>query len=91
MENNKNSIERNGLRKVVIKMNETRRLINKALPPGWSLRKNSDVQDGSQYGYKWAIHNQYGRIVYVGKTLDRIREQLEGVNDYVRESIEGRY
>ena len=58
-------------------MNDTRRLIIKALPVGWSLRKNFDIQDGSQYGNKWAILNEYGRIVYVGKTLDRIREQLE--------------
>ena len=64
-------------------MNETRRKIEKALPRGWSLRKNFDIQDGSQYGNKWAILNEYGRIVIVGKTLDRIREQLEGVNDYV--------
>lgn len=64
-------------------MNETRRQIEKALPEGWSLRKNFDVQDGSQYGNKWAVINEYGRIVYVGKTLDRILEQLEGVNDYV--------
>lgn len=65
-------------------MNETRRQIVKALPKGWSLRKNFDIQDGSQYGNKWAIMNEYGRIVYVGKTLDRIREQMEGVqNDYV--------
>lgn len=72
-------------------MNETRRLITKALPDGWELQKNADVQDGSQYGYKWAVVNEYRRVVLVGKTLDRIREQLEGVNDYVRESIEGRY
>ena len=65
-------------------MNETKRQIVKALPAGWSLRKNFDIQDGSQYGNKWAILNEYGRIVYVGKTLNRIREQLEGVqNDYV--------
>ena len=64
-------------------MNETRRLITKALPSGWSLRKNFDIQDGNHYGNKWAVINQYGRIVIVGKTLDRIREQLEGVNDYV--------
>ena len=65
-------------------MNETRRQIEKALPPGWCLRKNFDIQDGSHYGNKWAILNEYGRIVYVGKTLDRLREKLEGVqNDYV--------
>ena len=64
-------------------MNETRRLIEKALPAGWSLRKNFDVQDGSQYGNKWAILNEYGRIVIAGKTLDRIREKLEGVKDDV--------
>lgn len=65
-------------------MNETRRQIEKALPNGWSLRKNFDIQDGSHYGNKWAILNEYGRIVRVGKTLDRIREQLEGVhNEYV--------
>ena len=64
-------------------MNETRRLITKALPGGWRLRKNFDIQDGSQYGNKWAVVNEYGRIVYVGKTLDRIREQMEEVNDYV--------
>ena len=63
-------------------MNETRRKIEKALPTGWCLRKNFDIQDGSQYGNKWAIMNEYGRIVIVGKTLDRIREKLEGVNDY---------
>ena len=63
-------------------MNETRRKIEKSLPNGWVLRKNFDVQDGSQYGNKWAVVNEYGRIVYVGKTLDRIREKLEGV-DYV--------
>lgn len=62
-------------------MNETRRLITKALPSGWILRKNFEVQDGSQYGNKWAIVNENGRIVIVGKTLDRILEQLEGVND----------
>lgn len=62
-------------------MNETRRLITKALPDGWELRKNFDVQDGSHYGNKWAVVNEYRRIVYVGKTLDRIREQLEGVNN----------
>ena len=44
-------------------MNETRRQIEKALPAGWSLRKNFDVQDGSQYGNKWAILNEHGRIV----------------------------
>lgn len=60
-------------------MNETRRQIEKALPCRWSLRKNFDIQDGSQYGYKWAVVNEYGRIVIVGKTLERIREQLEGV------------
>ena len=59
-------------------MNETKRQIVKALPQGWSLRKNFDIQDGSQYGNKWAILNENGRIEYVGKTLDRIREQLEG-------------
>ena len=65
-------------------MNETKRKIVKALPKGWTLRKNFDIQDGSQYGNKWAILNEYGRIVCVGKTLDRIREKLEGVeNDYV--------
>lgn len=64
-------------------MNKTRRLITKALPAGWILRKNFDVQDGSQYGNKWAVLNEYRRIVLVGKTLDRIRDQLEGVNDYV--------
>lgn len=62
-------------------MNETRRKIEKALPKRWELRKNFDVQDGSQYGNKWAILNEYRRIVYVGKTLDRIREQIEGVQD----------
>lgn len=62
-------------------MNETRRLITKALPAGWILRKNFDVQDGSQYGNKWAVLNEYRRIVLVGKTLDRIREQLEDVNN----------
>ena len=61
----------------------TRKKIEKELPDGWCLRKNFDVQDGNQYGNKWAILNEYGRIVIVGKTLDRIREQLEGVNDYV--------
>lgn len=64
-------------------MNETRRLITKALPSGWILRKNFDVQDGSQYGNKWTIVNEYGRIVIVGKTLERILEQLEGVNDAI--------
>ena len=65
-------------------MNKTRRKIEKALPRGWSLRKNFDIQDGSQYGNKWAVLNEYGRIVCVGKTLDRIREKMEGVeNDYV--------
>ena len=63
-------------------MNETRRQIEKALPNGWSLRKNFDIQDGSQYGNKWAVVNERGRIVIVGKTLDRVREQLEGVNNY---------
>lgn len=62
-------------------MNETRRKIEKALPEGWVLRKKYDVQDGSQYGNKWAILNEYRRIVYVGKTLDRIREQMEGTID----------
>lgn len=62
-------------------MNETRRQIEKALPRGWELRKNFEVQDGSQYGNKWAVVNEYRRIVLVGKTLDRIREQLEGVNN----------
>lgn len=61
-------------------MNETRRKIEKALPKGWVLRKGYDVQDGSHYGHKWALLNEYRRIVYVGKTLDRIREQMEGVN-----------
>ena len=60
-------------------MNETKRRIIKTLPEGWSLRKNFDIQDGSQYGNKWAVLNECGRIVYVGKTLDRIREKLEGV------------
>ena len=64
-------------------MNETRRQIVKALPKGWELRKNYDIQDGSQYGNKWAVVNEYRRIVIVGKTLDRICEQLEGVNDNV--------
>lgn len=64
-------------------MNETRRQIEKALPNGWVLRKNFDVQDGSQYGNKWAVLNARGRIVVVGKTLDRINEQIEGVNDDV--------
>ena len=63
-------------------MNETRRQIEKTLPQGWTLRKNFDIQDGSQYGNKWAVVNE-GRIVMVGKTLERIREQLEGVNDYI--------
>ncbi len=62
-------------------MNETRRQIEKALPTGWSLRKNFDIQDGSHYGNKWAILNEYRRIVCVGKTLDRIREKLEGVEN----------
>lgn len=70
-------------------MNETKRQIIKALPSGWELRKNFDIQDGSQYGNKWAVLNEYRRIVVVGKTLDSIREQLEGVNN--REGIEGRY
>lgn len=60
-------------------MNETRRKIEKALPEGWVLRKNFDVQDGSQYGNKWAILNEYRRIIYVGKTLERIQEKMEGV------------
>ena len=64
-------------------MNETRRQIEKALPAGWSLRKNFDIQDGSQYGNKWAILNEHGRIVIAGKTLDRMREKLEGVKDDV--------
>ena len=65
-------------------MNETKRLVIKALPKGWSLRKNFDVTDGSQYGNRWAVTNEYGKIVVVGNTLDRIREKLEGVqNDYV--------
>lgn len=65
-------------------MNEIRRQIEKALPKGWSLRKNFDIQDGSQYGNKWAILNEYRRIVCVGKTLDSIRERMEGMqNDYV--------
>ena len=63
----------------------TRRQIEKILPQGWTLRKNFDIQDGSQYGNKWAVVNEYGRIVMVGKTLERIREQLEGVNDYIDE------
>lgn len=62
-------------------MNETRRQIEKKLPCGWRLRKNFDIQDGSQYGNKWAILNEHGRIVCVGKTLDRLREKLEGVNE----------
>ena len=62
-------------------MNETRRQIEKTLSQGWTLRKNFDVQDGSQYGNKWAVVNEYGRIVIVGKTLERIREQLEGGNN----------
>ena len=62
-------------------MNETRRQIEKTLPKGWRLRKNFDIQDGSQYGNKWAVVNEYGRIVVVGKTLDRIREKLEGLNE----------
>lgn len=60
-------------------MNTTRRLIIKALPKGWCLRKNFDVTDGSQYGYKWAVLDEYRHVVIKGKTLDRIREQLEGV------------
>lgn len=62
-------------------MNETRRKIEKALPEGWVLRKGFDVQDGSHYGNKWAILNEYRRIVCVGKTLDRIRDKLEEMND----------
>lgn len=60
-------------------MKETRRKIEKALPKGWILQKNGDVQDGSEYGYKWAVLNEYRRVVCVGKTLDRIREKIEGV------------
>ena len=66
-------------------MNETRRQIIKTLPNGWALRKNFDIQDGSQYGNKWAVVNEYGRIVIVGKTLDRIYEKLEGMNDNAEE------
>lgn len=61
-------------------MNEKRRVI-KALPAGWVLRKNFDIQDDSQYGYRWAVLNEYRKVVFVGKTLDRIYEKLEGVND----------
>ena len=50
---------------------------------GWRLRKNFDIQDGSQYGNKWAILNEHGSIVIAGKTLDRMREKLEGVKDDV--------
>ncbi len=57
----------------------TRKKIEKLLPNGWVLKKNFDIQDGSQYGYRWAVMNEYRRVVCVGKTLDRIREQLEGV------------
>ncbi len=57
----------------------TRKKIEKLLPNGWVLKKNFDVQDGSEYGYRWAVLNEYRRIVIVGKTLDRINEQMEGV------------
>lgn len=65
-------------------MIEKRRVI-KALPAGWELRKNFDVQDGSQYGNKWAVLNEYRQVLFVGKTLDRIYEKLEdvGVKDYI--------
>ena len=66
-------------------MNETRRQIIKALPADWVLRKNFDIQDGSQYGNKWAVLNEYRRIVIVGKTLDRIYENLKGMNDNAEE------
>ena len=66
-------------------MNETRRQIIKTLPNGWVLRKNFDIQDGSQYGNKWAVLNEYRRIVIVGKTLDRIYENLKGMNDNAEE------
>lgn len=66
-------------------MNETRRQIEKALPKGWCLRKNFDVQDGSQHGNRWAVTNEYRQVVFVGRTLDRIYEQLEGVKDYIDE------
>ena len=73
-------------------MTDTKRLIIKSLPKGWVLRKNHIVQDGSRYNnfsaqvgspdeYRWAVVNEYGRIIIVGKTLERILEQLEGVND----------
>ena len=66
-------------------MNETRRQIEKTLPQGWTLRKNFDIQDGSQYGNKWAVVNEYGRIVIVGKTLERVREKLQGVKENIDE------
>ena len=66
-------------------MNETRRQIIKALPASWVLRKNFDIQDGNQYGNKWAVLNEYRRIVVVGKTLDRIYENLKGMNDNAEE------
>ena len=66
-------------------MNETRRQIIKTLPTGWVLRKNFDIQDGNQYGNKWAVLNEYRRIVIVGKTLDRIYENLKGMNDNAEE------
>lgn len=67
-------------------MIEKRRVI-KALPSGWVLRKNCDVQDGSEYGYRWAVLNECRQVIFVGKTLDRIYEKLEdvGVKDYIDE------
>ena len=65
-------------------MIEKRRVI-KALPAGWVLCNNFDVQDGSQYGCRWAVLNECRQVVFVGKTLDRIYEKLEGVGvkDYI--------
>lgn len=65
-------------------MIEKRRVI-KALPAGWVLRKNFDVQDGSHYGYRWTVLNEFRQVVFVGKTLDSIYGKVESVKDYIDE------
>ena len=81
--------------RLVINMN-VKRQIAKALPQGWELRKNFYVQDGSKFGYrctdlseyKWTILNEYRQVVYVGKTLDRIYEELEGVKEEIEKDVD---
>ena len=66
-------------------MNTRRKIEKELLPAGWCLRKNFDITNGSQYDNKWAVLNEYRQVVIAEKTLDRIREKLEGVKDYIDE------